>query len=704
MLYLQVAGLFAFRQENQIKPHMRKSGAILTLGLMLASFGIIAQPKTAPAWTARFANPINWQRIHSLGIIIVSTNGGLYGVNPADGTIAWENKAFAGLNPAMMEEVAGTEFLAITYKVDQASSIPLQAIVKALDGKVLFDSQKENIGVLSRHVLPRSGRLLIMGVKQGGELKDLVATVFMYEIQSGKQLWMNDQLFRPEAPKAKGFLGALEQFGNQMSGLQRLTSEPYELDNEFVMITHPAFVMKLKSGTGDLVWKSPIQAAKKARIFFSPYKKDVTFVGTEVESTSGSGFSSSSGAKPAEPTKFYTNLYYAFNSADGSPLWKQPAKEDDHLNQIIPMEKGIIICSMSSQKPTINFIDYESGLTTWGKKGKGNKTQGSVVSYISTEKGFLMTTAFDNAWNNAAEEYYLNVLDPATGLSRYEKSVKLKGDLVRSEMVPKGLMFVTKREINILDVNSGTLVWPESIESGGPGLNDKVKPFPVGQQGDKLFVYSPKEGAVFEVDKVNGTNRKLTLTKIEFEGKELPNAIDAGTDGLVIYSEQNIMKIDLKGTVMYKKYYPAPREPALLRALYAAQAVRAAYIGAAAAAYSAEFAKAAQNTSDPGGKQLGQELSKGFGELSEAGFNYSGQAMKQFSARYKASQSTPDFVIMMTAQEKKGNQLVQVSKANGEILRAIDIKNDKDPEYDVDQIFHYVYYRMTPNEIVCYKL
>jgi len=60
--------------------------------------------------------------------------------------------------------------------------------------------------------------------------------------------------------------------------------------------------------------------------------------------------------------------------------------------------------------------------------------------------------------------------------------------------------------------------------------------------------------------------------------------------------------------------------------------------------------------------------------------------------------------MMMTTQEKRGNQLIQVNKANGEITSAVDIKNDKEPEYDLDQIFNYVYYRSTPMEIVCYKL
>ena len=78
--------------------------------------------------------------------------------------------------------------------------------------------------------------------------------------------------------------------------------------------------------------------------------------------------------------------------------------------------------------------------------------------------------------------------------------------------------------------------------------------------------------------------------------------------------------------------------------------------------------------------------------------------MKAFKARFKASMNTPAFVMMMTTQEKKGNQLIQVSKANGEISSAVDIKNDREPEYEVDQIYNYVYYRPKAAEIVCYKL
>jgi outer membrane protein assembly factor BamB len=673
----------------------------LLLILVLSPMLSVAQQKLASSWSAKFKSPINWQRVHSLGYLIVSNNDGIYGVNPTDGKILWENKSFPALNPANFEEVAGTEFVTIAYKTDNSSSIPMQAIIEVVSGKVLFDSQKESIGVLSRHVLPSAGKLLVIGMRP----KNLVASLFMYDIATGQQVWANDDLFKAEKSEAKGLLGKLQNLGTELSSLQALTSEPYELDQNSMLLTHPNYVIRLNSSNGQVTWKNKIQPSKHGQVYFSPYKKGIVYIGTDIESSTGSGFTSGTSSGQKEPQKFYYNLYYAFDVATGTPVWKQPAKENDLLNQVIPHEKGLIICPRSSQKPTINLVNYETGETVWGKKGKGIKAEGSVVSYITTEKGILITTAFDNAWNNKAEEYYLNILDPATGTLTYEKSVKLKGDLIRTELTPKGLLFITTKEVNILDTNTGSLLWASSIEAGNPFNSDKVRPFPTGDNGaGKLFVYSPKEKAVFEVDKQAGTSKKITTAKIEFEGKEIPRSIDVVSDGIIMTSEQNIMKLGFDGLAKYYKYYPAPREPALMRALLAAQAVRAAYIGAAAGAYSAAFAQGAQKATDPGAKAVGQEFSKGFAELSDAGFAYSASAMKQFSARYKASQATPNFVMMMTQQEKKGNQLIQVSKTNGELVNAIDIKNDKEPEYDVDQIYNYVYYRVNPGEIVCYKL
>lgn len=666
--------------------------------VVICCMSAVAQTKIPAAWTARFTSAVNWQRIHSLGYLIVSTSEGLYGVNPADGKIMWENRTFPALSAEDYQEVEGTEFVTISYKTEQSATIPMQAIIEVIGGKVLFDSKKEGIGVLSRHVLPASGRLLVIGAKKG----NLIASLFMYDIASGNPLWSNDELFKVEAA-GKGFLNKLQAGMQSLANLQGLSSEPLEIDNKSMIITHPNYVMRINTANGEVIWKNSIQPSKQARILFSSFKKDALYIAAEVESETGSGFTTTSGGQQQQQ-KFYSNLYYAFDISSGMPLWKEPAKENDMLGEVIMHDKGIIVCPRSAQKPTINLINYETGQMMWGNKGKGIKAQGSVVSYIQTAKGILITTGFDNAFNNKGEEYYLNILDPANGTLKYPKSIKLKGDIVQSELVPKGLLFITTREVNILELNSGTLFWANSIEAGGPATGDKVRPFPTGSKNEKLYVYSPKESGLFEVDKQAGIFRKMTSAKIEFEGKELPKTIDVTDDGIIIYSDQNIMKVGMDGSIKYNKYYQAPRQPALMRALLAAEAIRAAYIGAAASAYSAAFAQAAQQTSDPTGKAVGTQLSSGFGELGNAAFAYSSSAMKQFSARFKASQNTPSFVMMMTVQEKRGNQLIQTSKLNGEVQNAIDIKNDREPEYEIDQIYNYVYYRPKASEIVCYKL
>jgi outer membrane protein assembly factor BamB len=666
--------------------------------LALACFASTAQTPTKAAWTTKFTSPIDWQRIHSLGYIIVSTGEGLYAINPDDGKIMWENKNFAALDPSLYEEIEGTEFIAVARPTARESTLRMQAIIDVMSGITVFDSDKEGIGILSRHVMPRSGKLLIIGASKS----NLTATLFMYDIRSGSLLWKNDELFKV-ASEGKGFLAKLQAGIQSLSNLQGLIAEPVEIDDKSMLVTHPGYFMRINTATGDVMWKNSIERAFEGRVLFSPYRENVVYLGTGIESESGSGVTTTSSSSN-EPPKFYYNLYYAFDLASGKPLWKAPAKEQDRLNEVIMHERGIIVCPLSSRKPTINLVDYETGEMLWGKKGKGITAQGSVVSYIPTEKGILITTGFDNAFTNKGEEYYLNVLDVNAGALRYEKSVKLKGDIVSTELTPMGLLFTTTREVNILDINSGTLLWQQSIEAGGPATGDNVRPFPVGASADKLYVYSPKESAVFEIDKKAGVHRKLNGTPIKFEGKELPRAIDVVNDGLVLYSEQNMMKLSFSGSVLYQKYYPAPREPGLVRALRMAEAVRAAYIGVAASTYAAAFGDVAAKTSDETVRALSSEVSNAYGQLGNAAFAYSANAMRAFNARFKASQNTPAFLMMMTTKEPKGNRLIQVDKASGMIENTIDIKNDREPEYDVDQIFGHLYYRPSSSEIVCYKL
>ena len=73
------------------------------------------------------------------------------------------------------------------------------------------------------------------------------------------------------------------------------------------------------------------------------------------------------------------------------------------------------------------------------------------------------------------------------------------------------------------------------------------------------------------------------------------------------------------------------------------------------------------------------------------------------TARFKASAKTPEFMFILTETDKKQYGLVQVDKRSGDAISTIDLNKDKEPSYDLDEIFSRVFYRSGPNQIECYQ-
>jgi hypothetical protein len=142
-----------------------------------------------------------------------------------------------------------------------------------------------------------------------------------------------------------------------------------------------------------------------------------------------------------------------------------------------------------------------------------------------------------------------------------------------------------------------------------------------------------------------------------------------------------------------------------MKALNAAMAVRAAYIGFAAGVTSAALGAAtAQYADSPVEKEIGAGLTQAYGNLSEAGFSYAGKYVKAINQRFKATAIAPDFMFMMTeGDDRKDNRLIRVSKSTGQVMDYVSLGKDKDPSYEVDNIANQIYYRKEPTKINCYK-
>ena len=181
-------------------------------------------PEVSPAWTARFAGDVLWHRVTPLGYLVVSTRSGLHGVDPESGSILWRHEDLKNLSAEGYQDLLNTP-LVLLGDQDVDDRI---LILHTVDGRILFDSEKSGIHqVLSTHLLPRSGCLVIFGLRTG----HATSLMSLLDLSTGDLLWTNEDIFAGENKLAK-FAAAIFQAITDTSGI---VSQPHEVD-ELVMV------------------------------------------------------------------------------------------------------------------------------------------------------------------------------------------------------------------------------------------------------------------------------------------------------------------------------------------------------------------------------------------------------------------------------------------------------------------------------------
>jgi hypothetical protein len=465
---------------------------------------------------------------------------------------------------------------------------------------------------------------------------------------------------------------------------------------------------KINSATGKIIWKNTTskdtekldkmgalgnamkamaeEAAKDMDFDLRLYRQEnaeVVYLGSQTESQSMMSQSSSSG-QSGTPT--YTNSYYSYRIADGSPVWNEPIEMKGKLGQVALDPSGFIVLPDDGNRTMINMFDYETQAGKWGKKLKGIPIKGGVYDYIGTEKGYVLVT-------RSGEKNYLNFLDQKQGILTFEEPLKINGSVVGIIPVAKGILFITTEEINILDPATGKFVMVRSVST---------RPELTAQKDQLIYAFDVVEKKVVSIDMQNASVNVISTTPIIFEGKESPNSIELRETGIFINSDQNVALVGYDGALIYKNYYPAPREPGLKKALLYAQAVRAAYIGANSYYASAAFQSAAPKASDPVAGAIFQGVGEAYGQLGDAASDFAKKSFQQANARFKATSQGRDFMIILM-QEDKAVLLAKINKNTGKIDGRMDLGKDRTPEYAVDDITGQIYLRSAVNTISSYK-
>ena len=621
-------------------------------------------------WNKQLPNDIHWQEVTALGNLIVSSSDALMGIDTDTGEVSWSIRALANLGRQTFEELPNSPFFTITtdrtlHLIDQFS------------GKEVFNSYDAGLlDISSYFLLYNSDAILVAGSTPNGEPK-----VVSVKMSDGTVSWAMNEKF--------GRIIATNELGN----------------NELLIVT--LFNnYKLDASSGNIIWKqaNSKEAAQTEKMgafgallkaaaenlakdididlrFYRPDNSDVFYLASQQEQQSA--MTSSSG----NTTVNYTNNYNAYRISDGSLVWEDDLEVQGALGHVVFLENGMLVLPDDGNRTKINLFDYSSREGLWGKKGRGLVIKGGIYDYLDTGKGILLVSG-------TANKNYLNFLDPITGTITFEDPVKVDGNVVGIVALNGSILYITTESMNILDPNTGTLKWKKSIQTN-PNLTAEY-------QG-KIYAFDYGQGQLKEIDIENEIVKDLSQTELAFQGKESPKRLEVMEDGIFLYSDQNVAKFNFDGSLRFMEYYEAPREPGWKRALLYADAVRAAYIGAASYYVSGAMSAAANEIQDKDavtGAMVNQ-VGQAYAELGNAASSYAGAAFKRANDRMKATQSGKDYMFIMSKKDKDV-VLFKISKLTGEVEGEINLGRDREPIYAVDDITGQVYYRAAERALTSY--
>lgn len=642
------------------------------------------------SWRVNLNGEIRWQQITPAGALLVCTDNALSSVDMEEGRVAWQKPELGGITADNVKPVESSLLM-------EADRPGLLLIFDPVTGAVIFDSRQLGLTrIVTRRVLPESGTFLVHG-QRGDSQPPLVA---LYDLATGKQLWVNDSLFAQAEPTRRGF-GAL------MQGLVHAASGGTELPvlqagSETIVVYTLMGLRALDARTGAVRWSSELPRGRfsalphSVKLYPSIDRPDRMFVS-------------------------FDDSLMAYGLANGKALWDKPAKVDGWIRNIVQHPAGIVMLPEAPPaneatgsrrvingvaQTGINVARYEDGKTI---ASKPVRMHGDVVGAMIS--GDSVVLAID-----AQSRTFVNVLDVAGASLRLKKDAKIKGKLSYAELTSAGLLYVSRpdanvnAEVNIIDLQTGEQKFKDAIESGKPwsGNQDDYNAsryyLHYAQEGKLLYVFANRDHQLYAVDRDAGTFHALG-GQIKLNGGEDPTAMEIRQEGIVLTSPQNLVIVSRDGQVEKQVYYPAPQLPGLLRALYAVNAVRAGLYSAAASAYGDAFARVSRRSTDPATQAVAGQLANAYTKGGRELEGYSRQSAAMAMKRFKASLVLPGFVFMLTrAPGGHGNVLLQIDKDSAQPQASVDLGRQMEPRYAVDDISDMLFLETTPGTLAGYRL
>ncbi|KQR71172.1 PQQ-binding-like beta-propeller repeat protein [Pedobacter sp. Leaf176] len=644
------------------------------------------------AWSIESEGNIDWYRLSPTGKLIAGTNGGLFGVEPATGKIAWKHDFLKNISRTNYNPISGSPFIAI---VTGSMFNMQQVILDVSSGKIIANTADLGMKMVNkRYTVPSLG-----GIIFSGYLNNQPSLVFI-DAASGAKKWVLSKIFdsnsevmvaRPLADGANALLLATNKrlYKIDVSSGNIIWKADFKTNtDEGVLATEQAEEVEEKESIradekkGGLM-KSLGGLAKVPGLGAVGSAAGAANSGSKMAGMGGSMKDGIAALADAAYGKFLildnqpNVVYYysneqmsAFDLNSGTPVW-QTVKFSDPVAHVLYDERGFLIAT-DDKRAELMLLNYKTGTQKWKPVGLRGK-----ITALKLKGNSLAIASAKESGNN-----YVNIIDMNSGSTAAKSDMKVSGYIMDIKQNDKGLIYRTDRELNIQDPTSGKDVWQKSLtfKSGGIGL----------EKGGMTYFFADNQ--LYTMNNETGDYKAISK-ELKFGGDEAPNAIELREKGVLVSSSQNMALFDWNGNLIYS-FYQKASGTSLANKIMNVTAIAVSAGNSASHGFQAGL-------SGPNTTSYNSNMA-----ASDRWANLGSAALSDMKRRFTASQDALNYKIILTQVENgddSGYGLVRVNKDTGKIEGKV-VLNDKKPDYIADNTDNLIFLKNGNKNIIGYKL
>jgi len=616
-----------------------KSSTLKTFLLVVAGlFHVLAWSQRAeqPDYRYDIGGKIHNMTLTQGGTMVLATNDGLVGVKPGKDELLFNFQDYGRVKPEEVAFIPNAPYL-VVGQTGFGAMTTKKAVIDYMSGQTLFSTEKNGWKmIMTCDVMMPQNKLVVSGQRRSKE--QYAMAMATYDLATGEQ----EHFFK-------------------LKGSEAVTGRPLLLSDGLLVPTSKA-LKKVNLESGEIAWSIKVDDLK----WMVADQTEKEIYGMEV---------SANGSK--------TRIHKI--GSNGSLLWEDPYKVKGTVVNFEILPEGLAIVSnvdnsgksglgkltSGRSESKIAFLSAQNGEDLWEK---APKTKGYVQHFYIMEDGILFGI-FEGGINKISFD----------GKTLFKKPLKTGEDILTMARTPQGLIYITSEDANIVNLETGQQVWNKPLKYKRADAVSST----FDEKNQRYIICADED--IYAVDA--NTGEVSGLAEVEFEGKEVPTDIEIRNGGLLLCSDQNMMRLDREGETVWHEYYRAPGKSAAGAILMGVLAV------ASAATATAAYQEANLNRN-----RLGYYTQRGeaYADLGDGMSAAAGASIGEMLRRFKATAATENAQFVLTKLDD-GVGLVKLNKDTGKMEKEILLK-DKKPEYQVDERGGMLYYQADNNTLFAYDL